>query len=550
MINKDLRIIVVTGGVLSGLGKGIAAASIGRLLKDTFKKIVTVKCDGYLNVDPGTMNPIEHGEVFVLDDGGEVDMDFGHYERFLNINTKFNWNLTSGKMFMKLIERERKGDFLGKTIQIFPHMPMQVIAELNTIIKKEEPDLLMIEIGGTIGDIENAWFIEAVRRLKKQYTEQMSFVHLTYITYLDNVGEFKTKPAQQDIARLRRYYINPDIVIARSKSLLPERIKDKLATAVDLDREKIISAKDVSLIYDVPMMFYDQNITNILSRTLNKQIEVDMSRWNDLLTRARNPEHTLNILIAGKYTYLKDSYASVIEALFHAATHLNARLNLKWLETSDIEDEQININELMKDIDAVVVPGGFGKRGVEGKIEVIKYSREHKIPYLGLCYGLQLAVVEYARNVCNLLGASSTEFELNTEHNVVDLLDEQRNVTKLGATMRLGSYGAVMNQSSMIASYYYRLGLLCDQDDKKLAFERHRHRYEVNPEYHKIMSEHGLVFSGLSEDGLLAEFIELSKDIHPYFVATQSHPELKSRFEKPAPLFYGLIENALKQKRL
>jgi len=550
MINKDLRIIVVTGGVLSGLGKGIAAASIGRLLKDTFNKIVTVKCDGYLNVDPGTMNPIEHGEVFVLDDGGEVDMDFGHYERFLNINTKFNWNLTSGKMFMKLIERERKGDFLGKTIQIFPHMPMQVIAELNTIINTEEPDLLLIEIGGTIGDIENAWFIEAVRRLKKQYTNQMSFVHLTYITYLDNVGEFKTKPAQQDIARLRRYYINPDIVIARSKSLLPERIKDKLAIAVDIDRDKIISAKDVSLIYDVPMMFYEQDITKILSKTLNKDISVDMTRWKDLLQKARNPEHTLNILIAGKYTYLKDSYASVIEALFHAATHLNTRLNLKWLETSNLEDDNIDINTLMKDIDAVVVPGGFGKRGVEGKIQVIQYAREKKIPYLGLCYGLQLAVIEFARNICSLNNASSTEFDSNAQHNVVDLLDEQRNVTKLGATMRLGSYSAIVNTSTITASYYHRLGLLYPQNDKQIVFERHRHRYEVNPEYHQILREYGMIFSGLSEDGLLAEFIELPKDIHPYFVATQSHPELKSRFEKPAPLFLGLIENALKHKRL
>lgn len=532
------KFIVVTGGVVSGLGKGIASASIAKILKQENDKIVVVKCDGYLNVDPGTMNPVEHGEVFVLDDGTEVDMDFGHYERFLNIATKGEWNLTSGKMFLRLIEKEREGKFLGKTIQIFPHMAIEVMMKLEEIAEQEKPDLMMIEIGGTIGDIENSWFVEAVKRLKKKYSNDVFFVHLTYVPYLDNVKELKTKPAQRDIGLLRQHFINPDIIIARSKYKLPEKLKEKLAFNIDLEKEKIIAGIDIDSIYEVPLNFIEQGIDKEFEKLLNRPIKPYLEKWSALVKSLKNPKKRINVAIAGKYTTLQDSYASVIEALYHAGAHLDAKVNIEWIETTELEDGKINLADCMKDIDAVIVPGGFGKRGTEGKMKVIRYARENKIPYLGLCLGLQLAVIEFARNVCNLDNTNSTEFDKDVKHNVIDYLDEQRQITKLGGTMRLGSYKADLKEGSIVSSLYAG----------NEAHERHRHRYEVNPSYHHILEEHGLLLSGMSPDRALVEFIELPSKEHPYFVATQSHPELKSKFEFPAPLFYGLIQAALKLK--
>ncbi|RJQ15491.1 CTP synthase (glutamine hydrolyzing) [Candidatus Woesearchaeota archaeon] len=526
--------VVTTGGVLSGIGKGVASAAIARLLKGN-KKIVTMKCDGYLNVDPGTMNPVEHGEVFVLHDGGEVDMDFGHYERFLDVNCKFEWNLTSGKIFDSVITKERKGVYLGKTIQIFPHIVDEIKSKIYDIAKKEFADIMFIEIGGTVGDIENSWFIEAVRQLRNEVgNDKIVYIHLTYIPYLETVTELKTKPAQRDIALLREKGIYPDIVIARSKFELTPKIKEKLALFGDIDAESIITGKDVDSVYEVPLFFRDQNIVQLLNRKLHMKHKEELVRWEELVNTIKHPEHRIKVAICGKYTELHDSYASVIEALKHAGAHLNTGVDIVWLETTDIEKNKVSVKEALKNVNGVIIPGGFGSRGVEGKIQVIQHLRENNIPFLGLCYGLQLAVIEFARHVCNLTEANTTEVK-KTKVPVIDILPEQKNVDKLGGTMRLGAYEAVLLKGSVVQQLY----------NAEKAVERHRHRYEVNPEYHQILQEKGMVFSGMSADKRLVEFIELPN--HPYFVATQAHNELTSRLEKPNPLFYGFVKAALKK---
>ncbi len=532
-VNSKTKWVVITGGVVSGLGKGTSAASIGRLLKNKDTKIVPVKCDGYLNVDPGTMNPLEHGEVFVLEDGGEVDMDFGHYERFLEINCKFSWNLTSGKIFNSIIEKERRGDYLGKTIQIFPHVNDEIRQQLLQIADEEKPGYMIVEIGGTVGDIENSWFIRAVKQLKKEVGESnMLYIHLTYVPFLDSVKEYKTKPAQRDIALLRNLGINPDIIIARSKEMLTEHLKQKVATMADLEPYQIISGSDIDSIYEIPLNFKKEGILNIFEEKFGMQ-KNDLSEWENLVNQIKTPEKETKIAICGKYTALEDSYASIIEALNHCEAHLNSKINLKWLETTDIEKGNVSCEKALEGCRGVIIPGGFGERGTEGKIEVIKYARENNLPFLGLCYGLQLAVVEFARNVCNLERAHSTEIDGTTRHPVIDILPEQRAVDKKGATMRLGGCDAEIKKGTKVHELY----------NSEYVSERHRHRYEVNPEFHNILGKNGLVFSGTSENGRLVEFIELPQ--HKYFVATQSHPELKSRLLKPAPLFYGFVKACL-----
>ncbi len=529
---KQTKWIVVTGGVVSGLGKGTAAASIARLVKNG-RKIVTIKCDGYLNVDPGTINPIEHGEVFVLDDGGEVDMDFGHYERFLDIDCKFSWNLTSGKIFNSVIEKERRGDYLGKTIQIYPHISDEIKRKWYELAEQEDADIAMIEIGGTVGDVENAWFVEAARQLKKEVgPENIFYVHLTYVPFLDSVGEPKTKPAQRDVALLREKGISPDVIIARSEAPLSEKIKEKLALFCDMDPKKVISAHDTTNIYEIPLTFLRQGMADIISEKFGLE-KPDLSLWSELVDKIDRPSKETDIAICGKYTDLRDSYASVIEALTHAGAHLDARVNIKWIETTDIEQGKSSVKDSLAGIKGVIVPGGFGSRGVEGKIKVIQYCRENNIPFLGLCYGLQLATVEFARNLCGLKDANSTECNEQTQYPVIDILPEQKTVDKKGATMRLGSWKALLKDGSLVHSLY----------GNREVYERHRHRYEVNPDYHKILSEKGLVFSGMSENGRLVEFIELPG--HKFMVSTQAHPELKSRLTKPAPLFYGFVKACL-----
>ncbi len=525
------KYVVITGGVLSGLGKGTATASIGRLLKTDGKNILVVKCDGYLNVDPGTMNPIEHGEVFVLKDGTEVDMDFGHYERFIGVEGRGDWNITSGKLFLRLIEKERKGLFLGRTIQVIPHVVNEVLDWWMRLRDEHDPDYMLIEIGGTVGDIENSWFLEAARRLKHMVgQDNIAYVHLTYLPMLHNTGELKTKPAQRDLALLGQLGIHPDIVIARSRYPLNQRLKEKISLAVDLPPERIITGLDVKNIYELPIMFHREGLTDILSQVLHIDINPQLDEWTRLLNNM-NTDDKVSIVISGKYTALHDSYASVLEALKHAGAHNHVGVEVRWVETTDIERGRVRVEDVLDGVDGVIVPGGFGKRGVEGKMKVIEYVRENRIPFLGICLGLQLAVIEYARNVCGLSDANSTEFDPGTPHPVIDLLPEQRGIDRLGGTMRLGSYPAHLREGSLVHRLYGEM----------VVHERHRHRYEVNPEYHSTLEENGLVLSGLSPNGRLVEFIELSEREHPYFVATQSHPELQSRFESPAPLFFGLV---------
>lgn len=530
--------IIITGGVLSGLGKGIVTASVGRLLTPKFK-VVPLKCDGYLNVDPGTMNPIEHGEVFVLPDGGEVDMDFGHYERFLNKDCKFKWNLTSGKVFKHVIDKERKGEYLGKTVQMIPHVTDEIKRRFYEIAQEEKAQVMLIEVGGTVGDIENMLFIEACRQLRNEVgRENIMYIHITLVPTLSSVGEEKTKPTQQSISMLQQRGIQPDVIIGRAARKLTEPIKKKIALFSSLYEQEIISDPDTSSVYELPLIFEEEGLVEIICKKLNLHLfEPKIDKWKTLVSKIQKPKGEVNVLICGKYTQLHDSYASVTEALVHAGAHNDVRVNIKFLETTDVEKGKITPSEALKGVQGVIVPGGFGNRGVEGKIEVIKYCRENNIPYLGLCFGLQLATIEFARNCCDLIDANSTELG-RTQHPVIDILPTQKDVTQKGATMRLGDYKAKLLKGSKVAALY----------NADVAFERHRHRYEVNPKYHDVLRKNGLILSGLSEDGTLAEFIEL-KD-HPYFVGTQAHPELKSRLESPAPLFVGFIEACKKNIRV
>ncbi|MBN1645575.1 CTP synthase (glutamine hydrolyzing) [Candidatus Woesearchaeota archaeon] len=526
------KFIIVTGGVLSGLGKGIAAASIGFLL-DKKLKIVPIKCDGYLNTDPGTMNPIEHGEVFVLDDGGEVDMDFGHYERFLRVTCKSDWNNTMGKVFHQIYEKERLGDFLGKTVQFIPHVTDQIKQNFFDVAETEKADVVLVEVGGTVGDIENELYLEAVRQLKHDIgVENIMYVHLTYVPVPYNVHEQKSKPTQQSVNLLRQRGIKPDVIIGRCQEQLNDKIKEKIAQFCDIKKEAVISGRDVSNVYNIPLVFYEEGITKIIEEKLGIKTkkEQDLAEWKTLVENGRTK--TIKIALAGKYTKLEDSYASVIEAINHSAAKAKVKAEVVWIETS----EDNKVEELLEGIHAVIVPGGFGSRGTEGKIDVINYCREKKVPFLGLCYGLQLAVVEFARNTCGLHDANTTEVNPETKHPVVDILPEQKDIIAKGGTMRLGAYPADIKPGTLTHKMY----------GKDRISERHRHRYEVNPEYHEILLKKGMIFSGMSPNKKLVEFIELPD--HPYFIATQAHPELKSNPKKPAPLFQGLIDAAVKMK--
>jgi len=522
------KYIIVTGGVLSGLGKGIAAASIGHLLSAKLK-IIPIKCDGYLNVDPGTMNPFEHGEVFVLDDGGEVDMDFGHYERFLGVSCKSNWNLTMGKVFDMVRKKERRGDYLGKTVQYIPHVTDVIKHHIFEIARKENPDLVIVEIGGTVGDIENELFLESVRQMRNDVgRENILYVHLTYVPIPYGVNEQKSKPTQQSVNLLMQRGIFPDIIIGRCCQFLSKQIKAKISGFCNVQPNAVITGLDVEDIYEIPLIFEEEGLPEIIHKKLNIYSPPDLRKWKSFIDNIKNPEHEITIAMCGKYTKLEDSYASIIESLNHCSAHLSCKINLRWVETTDLKN-----TSFLDEIDGVVVPGGFGSRGTEGKIEIIRLARERNIPFLGLCLGLQLAVIEFSRNLCNLEGANSTEIDADTPHPVIDILPEQKKITEKGGTMRLGGYPAILKQGSLVCSLY----------EAEEVSERHRHRYEVNPEYHAILEEHGMVFSGLSRDGRLVEFIELPQ--LKFFVATQAHPELKSRMERPAPLFYGFIKACL-----
>lgn len=527
---RPLKWIIVTGGVLSGLGKGVAAASIGNLLATKYK-VIPIKCDGYLNIDPGTMNPIEHGEVFVLDDGGEVDMDFGHYERFLGVTCKFEWNLTMGKVYQRVRRKERRGDYLGKTVQLIPHVTDLIKEWWQKVAVEEGADVVLLEIGGTVGDIENELYIEAARQLKRDVGEEnIMYVHLTYVPRPEHVKEHKTKPTQQSVSMLRERGIIPDVILVRCHQPLGEREREKIGLFCDLPASRVLNAQDVESVYSIPLNFAAQGMRRILHEELDLNDLGENKEWKNLVERL-TAEHArkVTIAIAGKYTALEDSYASIVEALHHCEAAFDVAINLKWIETSD----QHNLEREMQEVDGVIVPGGFGSRGVEGKIQMIRYCREKHVPFLGICYGLQMAVVEFARNVCDLEGAHTTEVDEQTPHPVVDILPEQKEVEEKGGTMRLGAYPAVLKEGTKVYQLY----------GKREVSERHRHRYEVNPAYHTVLQKQGLLFSGMSPDGTLVEFLELPD--HPYFVATQAHPELKSSLLKPAPLFYGLVKACL-----
>jgi CTP synthase len=541
----EQKLIFVTGGVVSGLGKGITTASIGRILLSRGFNMTCVKIDPYLNSDAGTMRPTEHGEVFVTDDGGEIDQDLGNYERFLNKSLTKRHNITTGQVYKTVIDRERRGDYLGKTVQPIPHITDEIKSRIMEIAKNYE--ITLVEIGGTVGDYENTLFLEAARQMRRERgLDNVVFAHVSYIVELDCVGEQKTKPTQHSVKMLREIGIEPDFLICRSKHNLDDVRIDKLALFCNMDKEAIISNQDVGSIYDVPALFEEQKLGDkLLKRMALKEKENKFDGWLKIAEKLKNNGKTVRVGMVGKYVaignfQLADSYISVNEAIKHAAAELGANAKIEWIDSCLLEKDPDAI-KILDTFDGIIVPGGFGSSGVEGKIMAIRYCRENNIPYLGLCFGLQLAVVEHARNVCGLGGAHSTEIDPQTKHPVIDILPEQKTVTYKGATMRLGEYPAVLKKGSKVHKLYEKLGL----NDGDTAHERHRHRYEVNPEYTAILEKNGLIFSGTCPNRRLMEFCELRD--HRFFIGTQSHPEFKSRPGSPSPLFFGFIEAALRK---
>ncbi len=534
------KYIVITGGVLSGLGKGIASASIGRLLS-THLKIVPIKCDGYLNTDPGTMNPVEHGEVFVLDDGGEVDMDFGHYERFIGTDCKFGWNLTMGKIFKSILEKERRGDYLGKTVQFIPHVTNEIKSWIRQTVSNEGADLAIVEIGGTVGDLENQFYIEAVRQLRREVgPNDIVYVHLTYIPIPSGVNEPKTKPTQMSVKALNELGIEPDIIIARCAEYLSPKIKEKIALFCDVETEAVISGPDVKCVYEVPLAYEEEGLVAILHKKLGIYSPPELKRWRELVTTIkRNLESaskSVTIAICGKYTTLEDSYASVVEALAHCGAALDAKVKVKWIDTDSMESSKATPESLLTGVDGVIVPGGFGARGIEGKIDIIRHCRENRLPFLGICYGMQLAVVEFARNICGIEGANTAEVLSDgktVSDPVIDILPEQKTVTEKGATMRLGGHDVIIKHNSVAHK------ILLESSVRR----RFRHRYEVNPDYIEKLEAKGIVFSGRAADKRIMQIMELPE--HPCFIGCQFHPELTSKLERPDPFFLHMVKTAL-----
>lgn len=531
------KYIFITGGVVSSLGKGIVAASLGRLLVSKGYKVSIQKFDPYINVDPGTMSPFQHGEVFVCDDGAETDLDLGHYERFIDTSLSQINNVTSGSVYQTVINKERRGEYLGATVQMIPHITGEIKSRLTLASKRNNPDILIAEVGGTIGDIESLPFIEAIRQFRSEVGFQNSMsIHVTLLPYLPTSGELKTKPTQHSVNVLRSYGIQPEMLVLRTQIPVSKNEKDKIALFCSVNKDSVIECKDMKSIYEVPLYLEKQGITSQVLKTLAlEDKEADLSDWANLINKINNPKKELTVAIAGKYTELSDAYISVVESLKHAGFQNDTKINLKWIASEDITTDEEAKSHLI-DANAIVVPGGFGVRGIEGKLKVIKYARENNVPYLGLCLGMQCAVIEFSRNVANLENANSTEFDKNTPYKVVDLMEEQKNIAGYGATMRLGSYPCKIAKNTKAFEVY----------KSDLILERHRHRFEFNSEYKDVLTEAGLVISGTSPDELLAEIVEYPKN--DYFIACQFHPEFKSRPQKPHPLFDGLIKAALKQK--
>jgi len=527
------KYIFVTGGVVSSLGKGLAASSIGSLLEARGFKVALQKMDPYINVDAGTMSPYQHGEVFVTDDGGETDLDLGHYERFTSTRTTRDHNITTGKVYFSVIQKERRGDYLGRTVQVIPHITDEIKASIRRVAK--DNDVLIVEIGGTVGDIESLPFLEAVRQLRKDVgKDNVLYVHLTLVPFMQAAAELKTKATQHSVKELRGIGIQPDILLCRTDRYLPPGIKSKIALFCDVEEEAVITAKDVETIYEVPLVFHREGLDDIVVKGLGLPARpIDLSRWEDVVRRVKSPRAATRIAVVGKYIELKDSYKSLSEALTHGGIANDARVEVVWVDAEHIERDGPEVH--LGSVHGVLVPGGFGDRGIEGKVTAIRYARERKVPYFGICLGMQCAVIEFARHVCGLAGANSSEFVPTAPHLVIDLLPEQRNLADKGGTMRLGLYPVLLSEGSQ-ASRLYGQGIIQ---------ERHRHRYEVNNDYRATLEQRGLRVSGIWAEKQLVEIIELPESEHPWFVAGQFHPEFQSRPWEPHPLFAGFIRAAL-----
>jgi CTP synthase len=539
------RHIFVTGGVASSLGKGLTASSLGNLLRARGLRVVMQKLDPYLNVDPGTMNPFQHGEVFVTDDGAETDLDIGHYERFLDINLSQSANVTTGQIYSTVIARERRGEYLGDTVQVIPHITDEIKRRMRLQASESPaPDVIITEIGGTVGDIESQPFLEAARQIRHEVgRDNVFYVHVSLVPYLGASGELKTKPTQHSVATLRSIGIQPDAVVCRSDRELPDSIKNKIALMCDIDVSAVVTAADASSIYDVPVVLHEEGLDSYIIKKLSLPAapEVDWSHWQPVLDAVHHPQHTVTIGLVGKYIDLPDAYLSVTEALRAGGFANSSKVNIKWIPSDSCETVE-GARAFLSDVDAICVPGGFGVRGIEGKLGALKFARENKIPTLGLCLGLQCMVIEYARNIVGLEGASSTEFDADAKYPVIATMAEQVDILAsgdMGGTMRLGLYTAKLKPGSIVAEVY----------GSELSEERHRHRYEVNNTYRDQIATAGLVFSGTSPDDHLVEYVELPREVHPYYVATQAHPEFKSRPTKAHPLFSGLVVAAIERQK-
>jgi len=523
------KYIFVTGGVVSSLGKGITAASLGQLLKSRGLKVTIQKFDPYINVDPGTMSPYQHGEVFVTDDGGETDLDLGHYERFIDINLSKNNNTTTGKIYWSVLNKERKGEYLGRTVQVIPHITNEIKERIRRAEKEKGVDVVITEIGGTVGDIESLPFLEAIRQFKGDVgRENCMYIHVTLVPYLTKAGELKTKPTQHSVKELRSIGIQPDVLICRTERPLSEDMKEKIALFCDLEPNEVIQNLDAETLYEVPLMMEEEGLPQLVIDHLNLKCDsLDLSEWRSIVEKVKNPQGKVTVALVGKYIELKDAYMSVAESLRHGGIENDVDVDIEWIQSEDLTDE--NAHELLKDADGVLVPGGFGDRGIDGKISAVKYARENNIPYFGICLGMQMAVVEFARNVVGLKDAHSSELEPDTTTPVIDLMPEQKDVDVLGGTMRLGLYPCKLTKGTKAAEAY----------KDELIYERHRHRYEFNNKYRDKIVESGLVISGVSPDERLVEVVELED--HPWFVAVQFHPEFKSRPTRCHPLFREFI---------
>jgi CTP synthase len=531
------KYIFVTGGVVSSLGKGITAASLGRLLKNRGLNVTIQKFDPYINVDPGTMSPYQHGEVFVTDDGAETDLDLGHYERFIDINLNKYSNVTTGKIYSTVLKKERRGDYLGGTVQVIPHITNEIKERVFRAGKETNADVVITEIGGTVGDIESLPFLEAIRQIKSDVgRDNVMYIHCTLVPYIKAAGEMKTKPTQHSVKELRSLGIQPNVIVVRTEMPISQEMKDKIALFCDIDPKAVIEARDADTLYAVPLALQEQKLDQIVCEHLKLDCqEADMTEWKALVDKVRNLSNKTKIALVGKYVALQDAYISVVEALRHAGYAFDTDVEIKWINAEHVTKE--NVSELLGDVDGILVPGGFGDRGVEGKIVAAQYARENKVPFLGICLGMQIACIEYARHVLNLEGAHSAEIDPNTKYPIIDLLPEQKDVEDLGGTLRLGLYPCKLVPGTNAYAAY----------NKEVVYERHRHRYEFNNTFRQQMEEAGFVFSGTSPDGRLVEIIEL-KD-HPWFVASQFHPEFTSRPTRPQPLFRDFVKAAISTKQ-